>query len=416
MAITFLDSLITSGGLTAAGTVIVENGAITLQGTGRIRGVDTVSAGTDAASKDYVDNAVAGIPVGDITGVTAGIGLSGGGNAGTVTLNLDLGELATGGTLIATDYLIAENGGVDNRQLISSIPLSIFNNNAGWTSNAGTVTGVNAGTGMTSGSVGATITLNVIGGTGITANANDIAIDSTVLTTTGSQTITGAKRFNGSILDAGGSSGTPGQVLASTGAGQVDWVAASSGGGIGGTTTATEIAFGSATASTLDSDPGLTYTSGNGLTVGDTTGSGNSAISMDKGSAGQARLIMKESGAERFSIKLDNSEESYITASNKLTIATTGTTRDILIDSTGNVGIGDLTPSSTLSVDGGVQIGNDTATSAVDLYNKVGTFRYRTVTGIKNFSYVDMVMQTGGTVGAAGGTYAWVNIVQNSWT
>lgn len=79
---------------------------------------------------------------GDITGVTAGTGLSGGGSSGTVTLDLDLGELTVGGTLIATDYLIAENGGVDNRQLISSIPLSIFNNNSGWTSNSGTVTSI----------------------------------------------------------------------------------------------------------------------------------------------------------------------------------------------------------------------------------------------------------------------------------
>ena len=28
---------------------------------------------------------------------------------------------------------------------------------------------------------------------------------------------------------------------------------------------------------------------------------------------------------------------------------------------------------------------------------------------------MDIVMQTGGTVGAAGGTYAWVNIVSNTW-
>lgn len=287
------------------------------------------------------------------------------------------------------------------------------------TPTTGDITGVTAGTGMTGGGTSGTVVLNVIGGTGIDANLGDISIDSTVLTTTGSQTITGAKRFNGSILDAGGSSGSPGQVLASTGAGQVDWVAAGGGGGgtINGSTVATRIAFGAASSTTeITSDPGLSYTSGNGLSVGDTTGSGNSIINMDKGSAGQSRLVMSETGTEKLSIKLDSSEESYITAANKITIATTGTTKDIIIDSTGNVGIGDSTPSSTLSVDGGVQIGNDTATSATDLYNKVGTFRYRTATGIKNFSYVDMVMQTGGTVGAIGGTYEWVNIVQNSWT
>ena len=38
----------------------VSGGGITLLGTGRIQGIDTVSAGTDAASKTYVDNAVSG--------------------------------------------------------------------------------------------------------------------------------------------------------------------------------------------------------------------------------------------------------------------------------------------------------------------------------------------------------------------
>ena len=38
----------------------VSGGDITLGGTGRIQGVDTVSAGTDAVNKNYVDNAVSG--------------------------------------------------------------------------------------------------------------------------------------------------------------------------------------------------------------------------------------------------------------------------------------------------------------------------------------------------------------------
>ena len=69
----------------------------------------------------------------------------------------------------------------------------------------------------------------------------------------------------------------------------------------------------------------------------------------------------------------------------------------------GNVGVGTTTPSSKLQVNGGVQLANDTASPSA---SKVGTFRYRTS---GNNSYVDMCMQTGAS------TYAWVNIVTNSW-
>jgi len=48
----------TSGNSTFANNITVSGGNITLGGTGRIQGVDTVSSGTDATSKTYVDNAI----------------------------------------------------------------------------------------------------------------------------------------------------------------------------------------------------------------------------------------------------------------------------------------------------------------------------------------------------------------------
>ena len=85
----------------------------------------------------------------------------------------------------------------------------------------------------------------------------------------------------------------------------------------------------------------------------------------------------------------------------------TNSSRAITIDSSQNVGIGTTSPRAKLDVAGGVKVADDTDGAAL---NKVGTLRYRYVPGSpKNFSYVDMCMQTGGS------SYAWVNIVQNVW-
>ena len=80
-----------------------------------------------------------------------------------------------------------------------------------------------------------------------------------------------------------------------------------------------------------------------------------------------------------------------------------GTERFRVDSSTGNFGIGTTTPSSKLQVNGAVQVGDDAAAASA---SKVGALRYRTS---GNNSYVDMCMQTGAS------TYAWVNIVQNTW-
>ena len=75
----------------------------------------------------------------------------------------------------------------------------------------------------------------------------------------------------------------------------------------------------------------------------------------------------------------------------------------MVLDSSGNVGIGTTAPGAKLQVDGGIQMSDDTDTAVA---GKVGTVRYRTS---GNNSYVDMCMQT------AASTYEWINIVQNNW-
>ena len=90
-------------------------------------------------------------------------------------------------TTLASDvtFQLPNSNGVNGYGLITD-----GNGVLSWAETAGDITAVIAGDGLTGGSTSGSATLNVVGGTGITANANDIAIDSTVATLTGSQTLT----------------------------------------------------------------------------------------------------------------------------------------------------------------------------------------------------------------------------------
>ena len=88
--------------------------------------------------------------------------------------------------------------------------------------------------------------------------------------------------------------------------------------------------------------------------------------------------------------------------------SSSGTTK-VTITRGGDMGIGvsagDI--AAKLDVDGGIKVANDTDTASI---NKVGTLRYRYLPDTpKSQSKVDMCMQTGLN------TYAWVNIVTNTW-
>ena len=117
----------------------------------------------------------------------------------TVDLTVDGAGTVHANNYTNTTYSVGA-GGLTQQNFTTTLKNKLDGIATSATANAGTVTSVTAGAGMTqSGTSTVNPTLNVIGGTGITANANDIAIDSTVATLAGTQSFTGAKTFTSTL-------------------------------------------------------------------------------------------------------------------------------------------------------------------------------------------------------------------------
>jgi len=209
---------LTGGPITTSGTLSIDyvgtdNYILAATTDTTLVGADSMAFSDSAASNTVKDILVSNIPLGqfnndqgwtsntgDITGVTAGTGLSGGGTSGSVTVNFDGNSLSASGTLIGTDDLVVVDGTASRKTQISTIPLSIFNNDSGWTSNTGDITQVTAGNGLTGGGTSGAVTLTVGAGTGIDVAASSISVDVSDFMTNGSNnrvlTATGTDAMN----------------------------------------------------------------------------------------------------------------------------------------------------------------------------------------------------------------------------
>ncbi len=175
---------------------------------------------------------------GDITGVTAGTGLSGGGASGTVTLSLGTSGVTAGTYGNATtmpQFTVDTYGRITG---VSNIAIS-----AG--GGSGDIEGVTAGNGLIDGGTTGTVTLNVGAGAGITVNADNVALTSGVVTT-------GAKTYGSATLIPQITVDTYGRVTS------VSNVAVSGGGGGGSGAVIERFKLNYSTTGTLASTSNLT--------------------------------------------------------------------------------------------------------------------------------------------------------------
>ena len=125
-------ALTTNGGLEIHNTQMRVNlGASSINGTLPTSKVTTeaiADGGANLATADQIHTFVTGSYAGDITAVSAGTGLAGGGTTGTVNLSVDLEELANGASdPVGNDKIVYVTAGGDTKKYaFSDVPLTIF--------------------------------------------------------------------------------------------------------------------------------------------------------------------------------------------------------------------------------------------------------------------------------------------------
>jgi hypothetical protein len=145
----------------ATGRTISLTGDVTgtsgsFDGTGNVSIAATIAANSVALGTDTTGNYVATIATG------AGLDGSASSEGATPTITLNLNELTTSVTNADGDYfVVVDTGGVQRKLTKANINNSGFNNDAGYTTNVGDITGVTAGSYITGGGTSGTVTVNV---------------------------------------------------------------------------------------------------------------------------------------------------------------------------------------------------------------------------------------------------------------